>query len=193
MTLLQDLLSRANNVCELCGSTHDLAPQTVEPRNSENLDDNILACSTCRDQITGEKEMDSNHWRCLNDSIWSEFEPVKVVAWRMLNRIKNEGWPVDLLEMMYLEDSSMVWAKESGDHLSEDEKIIHRDSVGAILSPGDTVVAIKDLKVKGSSMVVKQGTAIRNISLDYENSTYIEARVDGKQVVITTKFVKKNK
>lgn len=193
MSLLQDLQSRANNVCELCGSTHDLAPQVVEPRNSENLDDNILACSTCRDQISANEEMNPNHWRCLNDSIWSEYEGVKVVAWRMLNRLKNEGWPVDLLEMMYLEDSSLAWAKESGDHLSEDEKIVHRDSVGTILQSGDSVTVIKDLKVKGSSMVVKQGTAVRNISLDFENANYIEGKVDGQHVVIITEYVKKNK
>lgn len=193
MSLLNDLQARANNVCELCGSTHELAAQKVEPKNSENLDDNILACSICRNQISGTKEMDSNHWRCLNDSIWSEFEPVKVVAWRMLNRIKNEGWPVDLLEMMYIEDSSLAWAKESGDHLSEDEKIIHRDSVGTILQSGDSVTVIKDLKVKGSSMVVKQGAAVRNISLDFENANYIEGKVDGQHVVIITEYVKKNK
>ena len=60
MSLLQDLQTRANNVCELCGSTHDLAPQIIEPRNSENLDDNILACLTCRDQISGKEEMNPN-------------------------------------------------------------------------------------------------------------------------------------
>ncbi|HBC03779.1 MAG TPA: PhnA protein, partial [Aequorivita sp.] len=50
---------------------------------------------------------------------------------------------------------------------------------------------IKDLKVKGSSMVAKQGTAVRRISLDHENEKYIEGKVDGQQIVIITDFVKK--
>ena len=50
---------------------------------------------------------------------------------------------------------------------------------------------IKDLKVKGSSMVAKQGTAVRNIRLDHENAEYIEGRVDGQTIVIITQYVKK--
>jgi protein PhnA len=52
-------------------------------------------------------------------------------------------------------------------------------------------VLVKDLKVKGSSMVAKQGTAVRRISLDHENAEYIEGKVDGQQIVIITKYVKK--
>ena len=40
-------------------------------------------------------------------------------------------------------------------------------------------------------MIAKQGTAVRRISLDYENETYIEGKVDGKHIVIVTQFVKK--
>ena len=50
---------------------------------------------------------------------------------------------------------------------------------------------IKDLKVKGSSMVAKQGTAVRRISLDSENAEYIEGKVGPTQIVIITKYVKK--
>jgi protein PhnA len=60
-----------------------------------------------------------------------------------------------------------------------------------ILEAGDSVVLIKDLKVKGSSMVAKQGTAVRNIRLDHENIEYIVGKVDGQQIVIITKYVKK--
>lgn len=135
--------------------------------------------------------MDVNHWRCLNDSMWSEHDAVKVVVWRMLSRLKSEGWPKDLMEMMYLEDTVLAWAKATGEGLVESEKIIHRDANGVILENGDNVVLIKDLKVKGSSMVAKQGTAVRRISLDRDNAEYIEGKVDGQQIVIITKFVKK--
>ena len=60
-----------------------------------------------------------------------------------------------------------------------------------MLQAGDSVVLIKDLKVKGSSMVAKQGTAVRRISLDHENEKYIEGKVGPTQIVIITDYVKK--
>ncbi|CEN38861.1 Protein phnA (fragment) [Capnocytophaga canimorsus] len=71
---------------------------------------------------------------------------VKIMAWRMLNRLKNEGWSLDLLNMLYLDDEELAFAKASNDHLDESEKIIHRDCNGAVLQAGDNVVLIKDLK-----------------------------------------------
>ena len=68
---------------------------------------------------------------------------------------------------------------------------MHRDANGVVLQTGDAVVLIKDLKVKGSSMVAKQGTAVRRISLDHENDTFIEGKVDGVQIVLITEYVKK--
>ena len=53
------------------------------------------------------------------------------------------------------------------------------------------MVLIKDLKVKGSSMVAKQGTAVRRISLDRENAQYIEGKVGGQTIVLITEYVKK--
>jgi protein PhnA len=109
----------------------------------------------------------------------------------MLHRLKNEGWPKELLEMMYLTDDELAIAKATNEHLDDSEKVIHRDCNGVILEAGDTVVLIKDLKVKGSSMVAKQGTAVRRISLDHENANYIEGKVNGTQIVIITEYVKK--
>ena len=192
MSLLSDLENRSGGVCELCGSTEGLQVYQVAPKNNEYLDECVHACSKCVGQIDDASSTDANHWRCLNDSMWSEHNPVKVVAWRMLTRLKSEGWPMDLLDMLYLEDDVLDWAKATGEGLEESEKIIHRDSVGAILNSGDSVVVIKDLKVKGSSMVAKQGTAVRNISLDPENATYIEGKVNGQSIVILTQYVKKS-
>jgi protein PhnA len=135
--------------------------------------------------------MDANHWRCLNDSMWSEHVAVQIMAWRMLQRLRGEGWPKDLLDMMYLEDEALALARATGEHKDESEKIIHRDVNGVILENGDSVVLVKDLKVKGSSMVAKQGTPVRNIRLDRENATYIEGKVGPTQIVIITEYVKK--
>ena len=191
MSVLQTLQERSNNTCELCTSAEDLSQYVIPPSLNENVDNSLLVCNTCLSQIEGTADMDVNHWRCLNDSMWSEFVAVQIMAWRMLQRLRHEGWPKDLLDMMYLDDEALALARSTGEHEDEASKIIHRDVNGVILEVGDSVVLIKDLKVKGSSMVAKQGTAVRNIRLDPENAEYIEGKVDGQQIVIITKYVKK--
>lgn len=191
MSVLQTLQERSNNTCELCTLTEDLKQYTIPPSLNENVANDVLVCKTCLDQIEGNSEMDFNHWRCLNDSMWSEHVAVQIMAWRMLQRLRNEGWPKDLLDMMYLDDEALALARATGEHEDEANKIIHRDVNGVILAAGDSVVLIKDLKVKGSSMVAKQGTAVRNIRLDHENDKYIEGKVGAQQIVIITDYVKK--
>ena len=191
MSVLQTLQERSNTTCELCASNQDLKQYTIPPSLNENVANDVLVCTNCLDQIEGREDMDPNHWRCLNDSMWSEHVAVQVMAWRMLQRLRNEGWPKDLIDMMYLDDDALALARATGEHEDEASKIIHRDSNGVILESGDAVILIKDLKVKGSSMVAKQGTAVRNIRLDYENADYIEGKVDGQQIVIITQYVKK--
>ena len=191
MSVIQTLKERSNSTCELCTATNDLSQYTIPPSLNENVDNDILVCKTCLDQIEGNVEMDANHWRCLNDSMWSEFVAVQIMAWRMLQRLRSEGWPKDLLDMIYLDDEALALARATGEDKDDSEKIIHRDVNGVILENGDSVVLVKDLKVKGSSMVAKQGTPVRNIRLDHENAEYIEGKVDGQQIVIITKYVKK--
>jgi len=194
MSLQQDLENRSGNQCELCSSKEKLFVYEVKPTiasDRSGVDGSLLACETCITQIDTPEATEANHWRCLNDSMWSEHSAVKVVAWRLLSRLRNEGWPKDLLDMMYLEDDDLRFAKESGDHLDDSERIIHRDVNGAILQAGDAVVLIKDLKVKGSSIVAKQGTAVRRISLDHENAKFIEGKIGPTQIVIITDYVKK--
>lgn len=187
MNLERELNKRSNGTCELCGATENLKQFDVLPTRKGDLDESIFACATCIDQIENADKMDPNHWRVLNDSMWSEHIPVQVVSWRMLNRLKNQ----ELVEQMYMDDDTLEWAKATGEADDDENKLVHRDSNGVILNTGDSVVLIKDLKVKGSSMVAKQGTAVRNIRLDHENETYIEGKVDGQQIVIITAYVKK--
>ena len=191
MSLLEELNKRNGSKCELCNVTDNLKIYEVPPVSTGGMDGSLLACTTCIDQINDPDITDANHWRCLNDSMWSEYAPVQVVAWRMLSRLKNNGWPQDLLDLLYLDDETLKWAKATGEGIDESEQIIHRDVNGVILQAGDSVVLIKDLKVKGSSMVAKQGTAVRKISLDPDNAEYIEGKVGPTQIVIITKYVKK--
>ncbi len=190
MSLERDLQQRSGSKCELCGSEEKLTIYTVLDLEENGLQTALLACNVCSEQMTDADKIDANHWRCLNDSMWSEHTPVKIMAWRMLNRIEAD-WTQDLLGMMYMEEEDLKLAKASGDGEADENKIVHRDVNGVILEQGDAVVLIKDLKVKGSSMVAKQGTAVRNIRLDHENAEYIEGKVDGQHIVIITHFVKK--
>jgi protein PhnA len=191
MSLERTLSQRSDSKCELCASEENLHVYAVPASQKSGAEASILVCNTCLEQIEDADKRDPNHWRCLNDSMWSTIPAVQVMAWRMLQRLKTEGWPQDLLDMMYMEEEVKEWAKAAGDGVDKSNALVHRDSNGAILEAGDTVVLIKDLKVKGSSMVAKQGTAVRRISLDHENEKYIEGKVDGQHIVIITDFVKK--
>ena len=191
MSLLEQLQDRSGSQCELCAATDTLKVYDVPPVGVRSIDASLLGCETCIGQIENPDTTDANHWRCLNDSMWSEHDAVKVVAWRMLSRLKSEGWSQDLLDMMYLEGETLQWAKETGEGIEESEKIIHRDVNGVVLQNGDSVVLIKDLKIKGSSLVAKQGTAVRRISLDRENAEFIEGKAGPTLTVIITKYVKK--
>lgn len=191
MSLERELYKRADNKCELCSNDEHLQVYILAPHKDQGLKKSLVVCKTCVDQIEDPESTDANHWRCLNDSMWSEHQAVQVAAWRMLSRLRNEGWPQDLLDMMYLEDDILEFAKATGEGEADPNKLIHRDVNGVVLEAGDSVVLIKDLKVKGSSMVAKQGTAVRRISLDYENEKYIEGKVGPTQIVIITDYVKK--
>jgi len=184
----KDLIKRSNNQCELCGNTENLDVYVVEPEN--HPENEILICQTCREQLENPDKMDPNHWRSLNESIWSEVPAVQVISWRLLHRLKDEPWTQDLLDMMYMEDDTMKWAEATGEG-NLDEEIIHKDSNGAVLQNGDSVVLIKDLKVSGAGFTAKRGTAVRRISLVADNPEHIEGKVEGQHIVILTKYVKK--
>jgi protein PhnA len=190
MGLERDLQQRSNSKCELCTNEENLSVYSVPDIKEKKLGTTLFACDICIEQMDNEDKIEVNHWRCLNDSMWSEHSAVKIMAWRMLNKI-NVDWTQDLLLMMYLEDDVLELAKASGDGKADSEKLIHRDVNGVVLAHGDAVVLIKDLKVKGSSMIAKQGTAVRNIRLDHENDTYIEGKVGPTRIVIITDYVKK--
>ena len=190
MSLEKELAQRSNSTCELCGATDGLQAYAVPPKDSGNIDETAHICGTCHSQIEDPEKMDANHWRCLNESMWSEVPAVKVIAYRMLTRLRGEGWPVDLLDMLYLDDETMEWAKVDETDEAE-EAIVHKDSNGVVLQAGDSVVLIKDLDVKGSSLTAKRGAAVRNIRLVHDNAEHIEGKVDGQTIVILTKFVKK--
>lgn len=193
MSLEQDLQTRSDSKCELCASTDSLAPYAPFPRQADNLENTALICSTCREQIELPEKIDVHHWHCLNESMWTPVPAVQVMAWRMLQKLRNENWAADLLENLFLDDEVLAWAKESQNNQDAEEQTKHLDSNGTELSSGDTVTLIKDLDVKGANFVAKQGTTVKGITLVEGNPEQIEGRVSGQRIVILTKFVKKAK
>jgi len=192
MSTEKALQARSESKCELCGATESLDVYELPPTSNGSADECILICETCHEQIENPEKTDANHWRCLNDSIWSQVPAVQVMAWRMLNRLSAEGWPQDLLDMLYLDDETLLWAQATGEGERNEGTVKHLDSNGAVLEAGDTVTLIKDLNVKGANFTAKRGTAVRGISLVADNPEHIEGRVSGQQIVILTKFVKKS-
>jgi len=192
MTTEEVLRERSEAKCELCGSADGLSAYEVPPYADGTTENAVLVCGTCQSQIDGTEEMDLHHWRCLNESIWSGVPAVQVMAWRLLNRLKSESWATELLETLYIEESTLDWARAGMQPEPDNDQVKHIDSNGAVLSAGDTVVLTKDLNVKGASFTAKRGTAVRGISLVPDNAEQIEGRVNGQHIVILTKFVKKS-
>ncbi len=192
MSIEEELHVRSESKCELCSTTDNLDVYEVPPGSNGGADKCILVCEICRAQIENPEKVDVHHWRCLNDSMWSQVPAVQVVVWRMLKRLSSEGWPQELLDTLYLDESTQSWAQATGEWESDEVAIKHVDSNGAILDAGDAVTLIKDLPVKGASFTAKRGTVVRGISLVADNPDHIEGRVSGHHIVILTKFVKKS-
>ncbi len=184
------LRQRSGDQCELCASTEGLKVYEVPPATG-NMEDAVLLCSKCLAQIEKKEEPDSAHWQCLSTSMWSEVPAVQVMAWRMLNRLRQESWAAEQLDMLYLDDEKLAWAKATGDHESDGTVELHKDCYGAILQNGDNVVLTKSLDVKGSTVNAKVGTVVRNIRLVPNNTEQIEGRIEGQMIVILTKYLRK--
>jgi len=184
MSVKDELMTRANGACELCGATDDLQVYEVPPSDG-SAEQSVLLCGTCLEQIQDPDKIDANHWRCLNECMWSEVPAVKVVAYRMLKRLGEQ----DLLEMLYLEPEVQEWA-DAEPAAETEESVIVKDSNGTTLEAGDSVTIIKDLEVKGAGFTAKRGTVVKNISLNGIEGQ-IEGRVNGTRIVLLSKFLKK--
>lgn len=166
--------------CALCSAD---APTSAFPVTGGPDGVTCALCDTCRTQIEG--DLDPNHMRCLATAMWSEEPAAQVLAARLLARLSDHDWARDLSDQLWLDEETQAWVDNVAPATD------HRDSNGAPLAQGDTVVLIKDLPVKGAGFTAKRGTAVRGISLVADNPEHIEGRVEGQRIVILTKFVKK--
>jgi len=184
------LKDRSGSVCEISGAEHDLVVYVLPPTNERTVENSVLIAKHLKDQIENPETTDEKDWRGLSESMWSEHLPVQIVSWRMLARLKN----TDLLDMMYLDEEALEWAKATGEGEEEDEnKLVHKDSNGVTLLDGDSVVLIKDLDVKGGTFTEKRGAAVHNIKLVWDDANLIEGRVENQNIYILTQYVKKTK
>ncbi|MGL5219137.1 MAG: PhnA domain-containing protein [Plesiomonas shigelloides] len=191
MSIEQILQERSGSHCELCGSENNLSVYSVPHSASDDADHSVLLCDTCRNQIENPETADQAHWRCLNDSMWSQVPAVQVMAWRQLKNLSHEVWAQDLLDMLYLDEETLAWAEAGVTATSSsDDTAPTLDSNGNVLQDGDSVTLIKDLVVKGANFTAKRGTMVKNISLT-SNPEHIEGRVNGVQIVLVANFLKK--
>lgn len=98
----------------------------------------------------------------------------------------------ELGSLLVCPECAHEWAQEETVE-ADDDVVEIRDAVGNILSDGDTVTVIKDLKVKGASGPIKVGTRVRNIRLiDGVGDHDIDCKVDGVgQIQLKSSVVKK--
>lgn len=95
-------------------------------------------------------------------------------------------------DLLICPECSHEW--KQGEEAEQDAQVIIKDAVGNVLTDGDTVTVIKDLKVKGSSLVIKVGTKAKNIRLlpDASDGHDIDCKVDGVGAMkLKSEFVKK--
>jgi protein PhnA len=183
------LMARSGGKCELCQKEADVVVHHVLP--DTYADNGVVVCKSLVGQIEGSEPLNPEAWRFLPDAMWSEVPAVQVLAWRMLNRLKGEAWASEALDILYLDDDMLEWAKALGEQGEAGEAIVHKDANGNILQNGDSVVITKTLDVKGSSLSAKLGTVVRNIRLVEDNAEQIEGRVEGQLIVILTKYLRK--
>jgi protein PhnA len=189
MTVENILNERSGSQCELCTSKDELIIYDVKPNAGPSADSSLLVCEKCHGQIKDPSAIEVKHWYCLNDSMWSEYAPVQVMAYRVLKTIGNDSWATDLVGQLYLDEDNQKWA-DAGLPDSANDSAPTLDSNGTKLTKGDTITLIKDLVVKGANFTAKRGTTVKNISLT-DDPKLIEGRVNGTHIVLVAAYLKK--
>jgi len=184
MSINQELKNRNQDLCELCNAEAATIEYTVSPKNDDSIENQVALCETCMKAI--EEPNSGFHWRCIEGSIWSPYESVQALSYRILNQYKEEAWASDLISSVDLDENTVQWA------LSAFEvKDVHKDAFGNVLETGDNVVLTQALNVKGTNFTASKGTVVKKIKLVSDNHEHIEGKINDQVIVILTKFVKK--
>lgn len=102
----------------------------------------------------------------------------------------NSGYVYEDDTMLICPECAHEWAKDT-ESSQEEQGTVVKDANGTVLNDGDAVTVIKDLKVKGSSAVVKVGTKVKNIRL-VDGDHNIDCKIDGIGAMqLKSEFVRK--
>lgn len=103
----------------------------------------------------------------------------------------NSAYTYEDESMFVCPECAHEWSQQAVSDSNEEQQIV-KDSNGNVLNDGDAVTVIKDLKVKGSSSTLKQGTKVKSIRL-VEGDHNIDCKIDGFGAMkLKSEFVKKN-
>ena len=72
-----------------------------------------MICEKCQHQVENPKNINVNHWHCLNETAWSEVPAVQVLVWRLLKQLAEERWAQDLMDQLYLDEEIVQWAESA--------------------------------------------------------------------------------
>jgi len=102
----RSLSRRAGNACELCRRPTSLQVVEVPPLPEEpEVDSAVMLCERCASVVTDERnKIPPDELRFIGETIWSDVEPVQIVAVRVARRLSDKGvlWARDLIDGLYL-------------------------------------------------------------------------------------------
>jgi protein PhnA len=100
----KNLVRRSGSSCEMCGDhgvtlgIYELPPVPSTP----DYDRCLFVCNECRDQLDNPRKLKVDHWRCLNNTVWSETAVIQALSIRLLKKIaKDHSWAEELLEQVF--------------------------------------------------------------------------------------------
>lgn len=112
----RELARRSGSKCELCHSAgirlnvFEIPPVSGEPDSHKC----VFICDECISGIFDPLKQ-IEHWRCLNESIWSEIKPVKIISAIVLKKISGKySWAADIMDEVYLFEDDEQWISNSG-------------------------------------------------------------------------------
>lgn len=184
MAINAGLNERCQGVCELCSGLPATEAYTVSPKEEGPVENQVALCSTCLKAISATGN--SDHWRCLEGSIWNPEPSVQALSYRLLYSNKDQEWASNVIHSVELDENTVLWALSA----FEVEEF-HQDAFGNRLENGDTVVLTQSLNVKGTSFSAAKGTVVKKIRLVPGNTDQIEGKINEQTIVILAKYVKK--
>jgi len=115
-----ELAARSEGRCELCGAATPLTEQAVAPKKGQCAEECVAVCATC-EAASAEPTAHADHWRCLNDGMWSPVPAVQARVYRLLGALSTD-WASDLKDRMYLDEATLEWADAAP------TSVVHKDA-----------------------------------------------------------------